>query len=465
MIYVNFTNIHNISYIHNIDNISVKLAKNFIIIIAPVLSSIINNSFQSDVFPNLLKISRVTPIFKSEDPNNLSNYRPISLLLALSKIFEKIVYKRLFSYGTKHKIIYNRQILLEKLNYYGVRGICNKFFESYLMNRYQYTSLNNVTFNHSSISQGVPQGSILGPLLFILYINDQPNAHVFQNAHAVLYADDSSIFVSHKDRFILQNLINDALVSLGKWLFNNKLHLDVAKCHYIIFKTLKSKSLTNFNLIFGNESLNRVNSTKFLGFYIDSELLWTVHLNMLLTKLARTNGMPITLRYYTNIDILMSVYYSLVYSYLQYGIILWGIAANVYLNPIKILQKKALRFIIFQSNMYPSILLARGLHVLLLDELYLYLCLLFMFSVCHNLFPCTITSLFQHTNDIHCYNTRLSSTGLNLVHARLEIRKNFISFSGVKSWNSLDENFRNIKTISLFRRQIFDHLFHNYLVI
>ena len=395
---------------------------------------------------------------------------------------------------------------MEKLNYYGVQGICNKFFESYITNRYQYTSLYNVTSNHSSISQGVPQCSILGPLLFILYINDLPN--FFQNAHAVLYADDSSIFFSHEDRFILQNLVNDALVSLGKWLFYNKLHLNVAKFHYIIFKT--SKSLTNFNLIFGNESLNRVSSAKFLGFCIYSELSWTVHLNMLSTKLARTVGILIfgneslnrvnsakflglciyselswtvhlnmlstklartvgiliTLRYYTNIDILMSVYYSLVYSYLQYGIILWGIAANVHLNPIKILQKKALRFrvIIFQSNMYPSILLARGLHVLLLDELYLYSCLLFMFGVCHNLFPCTITSLFQHTNEIHCYNTRLSSTGLNLFHARLEIRKNFTSFSGVKSWNSLDENFRNINTISLFRRQIFYHLLHNYLM-
>jgi hypothetical protein len=171
--------------------------------IATVLSDICNLSFQTGIFPNLMKIARVTPIFKSGDSNHLSNYRPISVLPVFSKIFEKIIHKRLFSFCISHSIIYKRQysfipklnttlaavdainyvtnsldsgnftlglfldiqkafdsidhkILLRKLYAYGIRGVCNNLLESYLSNRFQYTSSNNVKSSFASIKQGVP---------------------------------------------------------------------------------------------------------------------------------------------------------------------------------------------------------------------------------------------------------------------------------------------------------------------
>ena len=239
--------------------------------------------------------------------------------------------------------------------------------------------------------------------------------NVSQNACTILYADDSSIFLSYTKKSILHTLINDALSCLGKWLFYNKLHLNTAKCHYIIFKTAQSKFFNNLNLSFEDELINRITDTKFLDFYIDSQLLWSVYLNNLSTKLARSVGILGTLCHYTSLDILISVYYSLIYSHLQYGIIIWGTAAAIQLNHVKILQKKSLRTIKLKYNCY-SVSLTRELSVLLIDELYLYTCSLLMFNVLHNLIPNTITSLFQCINHIHFHNTRLAATGLNLSH-------------------------------------------------
>ena len=172
----------------------------------------------------------------------------IGLFLDIQKAFDSIDHK----------------ILLDKLYAYGIRGVCNKLFESYLSNRLQYTTSNNLKSSFASIKQGIPQGSILGPLLFTLFINDLPS--IFNPAHVVLYAYDSSIFFSHKDLMTLVQTINDKLFNLGKWLYYNRLHLNINKCHYILFHS--RKPVVNFNVLIVLSFLVCMLMTAYHGMYI-----------------------------------------------------------------------------------------------------------------------------------------------------------------------------------------------------
>ena len=204
----------------------------------PILKIIINQSLTTGVFPDKLKIAKVIPLYKKGDDRILDNYRPISLLPSISKVFEKIVFQQLYEYFVSNKLIYNSQygfrqlhstelaslelvdrltqnldagkvsisvfldlskafdtlnheILLTKLSHYGVRGTANNWFHSYLSNRQQFVHYENTQSIMMPISTGVPQGSILGPLLFLIYMNDIHEASA--KFHSVLYADDTSL--------------------------------------------------------------------------------------------------------------------------------------------------------------------------------------------------------------------------------------------------------------------------------
>ena len=237
-------------------------------VISPYLSFLIDFMFSNGLFPSILKIAKVIPIFKSEEKQTVYNYRPISLLSPFSKVIEKIIKVRLLSFIATNDILFQQQsgfrkkfttmfpiidsvsdcfdnindkkyscaialdirkafdsvnhaILLNKLEHYGIRGVCHKLFSSYLENRKQYVCVNNVKSSLQRIKSGVPQGSVLGPILFLLYINDLPNT---LSSPPRLFADDTFLYSSN-DIHQLKSLCNGELRQIKQWINANKLEI------------------------------------------------------------------------------------------------------------------------------------------------------------------------------------------------------------------------------------------------
>ena len=254
--------------------------------IAVPLETIANDSFKTGCFPDKLKIQMIIPLHKNGSKLNVSNFRPISLLPVFSKIIEKLMLSRLKSYLDKHKIIYEHQygfqkgksttlallsllfkiiesfenkmytsvvfldfakafdtvnlnILLEKLSHYGFRGTSLKWFMSYLIGRHQLVSINGTQSAKLMVNTGVPQGSILGPILFLMYINDLPNAADILKLY--LFADDTSLSYSSKSIEDLEYSLNSNLTKINEWLLCNKLSLNISKSNFVNFHPSQKK--------------------------------------------------------------------------------------------------------------------------------------------------------------------------------------------------------------------------------
>ena len=383
-----------ISIISELNNTSTadfntKVLKSIKNIIAPIVTLLINASLEQGIFPSALKIAKVIPIFKSGKRNDVSNYRPISLLSVFSKIYEKIMYRRIISFLNNNKLINNRQygfraahscehalldaqsvltrtldnketallllidfskafdmvdhsLILQKLNYYGIRGIAHEWFKSYLTGRKQYVCVNCKTSNIDNLSHGVPQGSILGPLLFLIFINDLPN--IFPVAHFVLYADDANIIVTGKTVEEIENKIKFLIPALTKWVGLNSLKLNTTKTKYMLISNTINH---DFNIVIHNQQISRVKEEKFLGVLIDDKLSFNSHRVALAKKVANNCGVLFRARHMLNKKSLAALYYSFIQSHMIYCVSVWGLGNKTSINSIFVSQKKALRAISF----------------------------------------------------------------------------------------------------------------------
>ena len=237
----------------------------------------------------------------------------------------------------------NHSILLQKLSCYGITGICNQWFVSYLNSRKQYVVYNNQSSQFKYITCGVPQGSILGPVLFLLYVNDIINASNI--LFPILFADDTNVFLKGKNADILIDTMNSELQELVNWLCSNKLSLNVAKTHYMFFKLSKKCILSNTRLLINNAIVSEVQSTKFLGIIIDSNLKWTENINLIKTKISKGIGIIAKARKYLKQSTLLTMYYAFIYPHLTYCIEVWGSASKSLMEPLFKVQKRIGRII------------------------------------------------------------------------------------------------------------------------
>jgi hypothetical protein len=240
----------------------------------------------------------------------------------------------------------NHNILHSKLNFYEISGREKKLFESYIKDRYQRVLIkdkfsNNLSSKWEPIRHGVPQGSILGPLLFLIYINDLPNS-INDLAHTVLFADDTSIIISNPDSQEFKYNINKILQELNNWFCSNCLSLSYNKSYFLQFCTKKQNKI-DIQIIQSNTILTNSNSTKFLGITLDNMLTWTEHIANLTTKLNKACFAIRAIKPYMSLSVLRSVYFSYFHSLMSYAIIFWG-SSSVSNNIFK-LQKRTIRII------------------------------------------------------------------------------------------------------------------------
>ena len=454
------------------------------------LLHIFNRSFEQGIFPDKLKLALVTPIYKKEEHNLFTNYRPISVLPVFSKILEKLMQKRISNFITRLEILYLNQygfrenrstsmailtfvekikesldncnfsiglfldfskafdtidhdILLEKLNFYGIRGLCLSWIKSYLTNRTQKTLFNGTSSTSQNITCGVPQGSVLGPLFFIMYINDiyLTSPKLF----FVLFADDTNILISGNNINELQNILNQELKVIQSWLIANKLSLNVGKTKYIIFSTTRKKfNSKNIKIYMNDQELEQVSDIKFLGITIDKHLTWKKHIQTIKTKISRTVGILFKVRDLLNRQSCMTIYNSLIYSYLNYCNIIWGDACVTAINSLLLIQKRFVRLCTnseFLAHSYP---LFKELKVLTIFDIFKLNQCEFLFKWKNNInnYQTIYQDFFSKHCDIHQHNTRFRQN-FRRPKTKNAYGDKLIKVSALDAWNAIPDDIKN----------------------
>ena len=300
-----------------------------------------------------------------------TGYSTDSAILCIVDKIQKAIEECQFSCGvfldfSKAFDTVNHDILIMKLEHYGIRGIAKDWLASYLSNRKQFVFFNNVSSDQLTLSCGIPQGSVLGPLLFLLYVNDFNCCSKLLDFH--LFADDSNLFYKHKNLLTLQNDLNNELKNVHIWLCSNRISLNIEKSNFVIFHPQKKIS-SNLKLYLNGKELKQELCIKYLGIYIDSNLNWKSQTNYIAKKIKRSIGILSKLRYHVSELILINLYYALIYPFLIYGITIWGNTYPSTLQHLYILQKKAIRIITFSKYDEHSSPLFKRLNIMKLHDL------------------------------------------------------------------------------------------------
>jgi exonuclease III len=458
------------------DGISVKILKMSSLCIAAPLNYICNRSILSGLFPTRLKYSVIKPLFKKGDKKDIKNYRPISLLTSFSKIFEKVIYIRLNNHVINNNIFsvdqygfrsnsstekasfklindilqalnnksyvggifcdlekafdcVNHDLLMKKLKFYGITDNAYALIKSYLNDRYHRVcidgdkSCSHIFSEWGKIKHGVPQGSILGPILFLFYINDLPDA-INYNSLPVLFADDTSLIVSNPDLTIFKNDLIQVFKQLHRWFNANLLSLNYNKTQFVQFCTTNS-SITQIEISHNNKCIVNSSNTRFLGIILDEGMSWKDHTDGLKVKLSKACYAIRFLRPLVSHESLRTIYFSYFHAVMTYGIIFWGNSSHS--DSIFKLQKRVIRIITYSRNKDSCRDLFKELNILPFYSQYLFSLLNFVIDN---------KSWFRTNMELYDINTR-NKYNLHITQPRLSSYKNGAYYMGIKAFNQL----------------------------
>ena len=424
------------------DNIGARLLKLAAPYIAEDITFICNKSIASSCFPDKWKEAKVSPLHKSGPLEDINNYRPISILPVLSKVLERHVSDSLTKYLNEDDLLHKTQsgfrtnhscetalnfmsdswlnaidqgemigvvlvdfkkafdlvdhdILLTKLKLYGIKNETLCWFKSYLSQRQQQVSINDIKSSFRPISCGVPQGSILGPLLFLLFINDLPL--YTNNVLTDLYADDTTLYFIHKSLEAIERNLQIALNELNIWCKNNGMVLNTAKTKVMLITTKqKRNSLSNddIELNYNDDQLQTISNSKILGVFVDNNLCWSEHVKHITKKIASNIWLLSKIKMYLSLEHRVQFYKSYIQPHIDFCNIIWGNASGA--NKLRVfrMQKRAVR-VILDYDVEDTTEAMKSLNIMsFYDRLFLRKAK-FMFKVYHNMTPSYINESFN----------------------------------------------------------------------
>lgn len=470
------------------DGIRSETLKEIVKEVSPLLVYLMNFTFSIGSFPNILKLGQIRPLFKQGSKTDVNNYRPISLLSNISKIFEKIIKKQMIKFLDKHNIISDKQFgfrtgkstedallnlcsnlcnaidnkkatlsifvdltkafdtvshkrLIGKLQMIGFRGSALNLFKSYLNDRKQFVKINNVVSDLRTVTCGVPQGTVLGPLLFIIYVNDL--LEIDSESKMASFADDGVMFYSADSWEGLKTKTENDFGEIGKWFQLNKLTLNVQKTKFLTFASC-ANVLPDYSTLNINENIKiaKVNKIKYLGVIIDQHMRWDEHAKHLLKKLRYIISRFKYLENYLKLDQLKIIYYSLFQSQLTYGLAGWGGIRDCYLAQIEVLQKWALKIIFGKNRRYPTNLLYKDANVLDIRQLYFFKIIVLIHK-----------KKIKLDDIAHAHNTRHKSGHVNIPKTRKEIAHRNFEYLAPKFFNFLPNNLKVLMHEKVFQKR------------
>ena len=461
------------------------------------MADLINTCFQTGIFPKSLKKAVVLPLFKKEDPEIMSNYRPISILPPLSKIIEKCLKTRLLHYFSRNKLLnqcqfgflagmstqdailsltekvydnlenklstlaiyidfskcfdtLNRSILLKKLEIYGIRGIPLALFRSYLTDRFQAVKVNNTISQFKMINAGVPQGSVLGPLLYLIYVNEIPN--ISSQFTTCLFADDTTLIFENSNKYDLFRSCDYGINLFYSWCCANRLSINISKTKSMLF----SNTLTQFDIAdihMNGIKIDYSSSLRFLGVIIDDNLKFNLHINEINKKISKNIGVIYRLKEYVPNSTLIAVYRSIIECYLNYSNLVFGNCFLAHISSLFISQKKAVRIITNNPPLTHTNPLFLDLKILKVSDLYKYNLAIYMYKNMDK---------FHDNFRINPANTRSGNYYVPSSRRLTQTRNQSIMHQAPIIWENIPTFVKNSVSLASFKRKYKSYLISLY---
>ena len=494
-----------------LDGIPSRFVRDSASIIVSPLTHIINLSIIQGVVPDDLKIARVVPLFKKNDKTEVGNYRPVSILSIISKVVEKVVYEQIETYLDEKKLLYDFQsgfrgrfstdtclihltdfikfemdkgnlvgmvlldlqkafdtvdhgILLMKMEALGFNQDIIRWFRSYLSDRKQLVDVSGILSSSSTISCGVPQGSILGPLLFLIYVNDMSGAI---NNKLLLYADDSAILVADKKISTIESLLQNELEVISEWLVDNKLSLHLGKTESILFGSKsRLRSQSNLRISCKGTQIESKEEVKYLGAVLEQCLSGETMVKSIVQKANARLKFLYRKQNFLNLHSKKLLVMSLIQCHFDYACSFWYPGLSKFLRErLQVTQNKMVRFVLkLDPKSHVGSEEFKSLGWLPVSKRVDQVILNHIFRIRSGTSPEYMGERFTLASSIHNYSTRFRENGCYLLPKVKSFGKKSFAFTGCTLWNALPSNIKSVNSLTTFKTAVKSHLLDSVLI-